>query len=186
MKRVLITGMSGTGKSTLICELSARGYQAIDTDTDEWSEWATGAGLPDGSGSDEEPDWVWRENRIQALLSTEDADVLFISGCKSNQGKFYAQFDHVVLLSAPITLLVERLATRTTNPYGKHPDELAQILGYVHTVEPLLRRTASLEVDTSVPVEQAVETILHLVLDEASAGESSDSQALLGSPETMV
>jgi dephospho-CoA kinase len=30
MKRVLITGMSGTGKSSVIQELSARGYQAHD------------------------------------------------------------------------------------------------------------------------------------------------------------
>gem|GEM_PF-133727 len=164
MKRVLITGMSGTGKSTLICELAARGYKAIDTDTNEWSEWVTVAGDPDQSGSREEPDWVWREERIQCLLSTDDADVLFISGCKSNQGKFYAQFDHIVLLSAPVRLLLERLATRTTNPYGKHPDELARILWHVQTVEPMLRRGASLEVDTSAPVEQVIETILSHML----------------------
>jgi adenylate kinase family enzyme len=67
MKRVLITGMSGTGKSKLTCELAARGYKAIDTDTDEWSEWVTAAGLPDQSGVLEEPDWIWHENRIQCL-----------------------------------------------------------------------------------------------------------------------
>ncbi len=83
---------------------------------------------PDRPGASAEPDWIWREDRIQRLLSTEDADVLFVSGCKSNQGRFYAQFDHIVLLSAPAPLLMERLATRTTNPYGKHPDELARIL----------------------------------------------------------
>ena len=164
MKRVLLTGMSGVGKSTVICELAARGYKAIDTDTDEWSEWVTVAGDPDQSGAREEPDWVWREERIQGLLSSEDADVLFISGCKSNQGKFYAQFDHIVLLTAPVRLLMERLATRTTNSYGKHPDELARILWHVQTVEPMLRRCASLEVDTSAPVEQVIETILSHML----------------------
>src|SRR5919199_656337 len=122
MKRVLLTGMSGTGKSTVISELAARGYKAIDTDTDEWSEWVMVAG-PSGAG--EEPDWVWRDDCINRLLCTEDAEVLFVSGCKSNQGKFYPQFDHVILLSAPVPLLLERVATRTTNPYGKHPDELA-------------------------------------------------------------
>ncbi|MGN6674813.1 MAG: hypothetical protein ACTHMA_16055, partial [Thermomicrobiales bacterium] len=90
---------------------------------------------------------------------TEDAGVLFVSGCRSNQGKFYSQFNHVILLSAPAPLIVERLATRTNNPYGKQPDELARVLGYLETIEPLLRRSASLEVDTSVPVAVVVTTI---------------------------
>ncbi len=162
MKRVLITGMSGTGKSTLIDELAARGYKAIDTDSDEWCEWVNVDG-DEVSGIDAGPDWVWREDRIRDLLTAEDAEALFVSGCKSNQGKFYTHFDHVVLLSAPTPLLLERLATRTTNPYGKHPDELAQILGYIETVEPLLRRRATVEVDTSAPLDQVVETILRLV-----------------------
>ena len=162
MKRVLLTGMSGTGKSTLIGELTARGYKAIDADSEEWSEWVNVAGAgPEGLTVGR--DWVWREDRIQHLLATEDADVLFVSGCASNQPKFHAQFDHVVLLSAPTWVIMERLATRTNNPYGKHPDELTQVLRYVQTVEPLLRRSASLEVDTSAPVAQVIETILALV-----------------------
>ena len=158
MKRVLITGMSGTGKSTLIYELAARGYKAIDTDTDAWSEWVTVDS--DQPGSDAESDWIWREDRIERLLATEDADVLFVCGCKSNQGKFYGQFDHIILLSAPTDVLMERLATRTTNPYGKDPEELAQVLQYIQTVEPLLRRGATLEVDTNVPLEQVVAAVL--------------------------
>jgi shikimate kinase len=154
VKRVLLTGMSGTGKSSVIAALAARGYKAIDTDYGEWHEWVNVAG---------EADWVWREDRIRDLLATEDADVLFVSGTASNQGRFYPQFDHVVLLSAPTPLIVERLAARTNNPYGKHPDELAQVLGYIETVEPLLRSGAAVEVDTSAPLDQVVETILGLV-----------------------
>jgi hypothetical protein len=107
-----------------------------------------------------EPDWVWREDRIARLLATTAAAVLFIGGCKSNQGAFYPQFDHVILLSAPAELIVARLATRTNNPYGKDPDELARVLGYLETVEPLLRRGASLEIDTSAPLARVVATIL--------------------------
>jgi shikimate kinase len=161
VKKILLTGMSGTGKSTLISELANRGYKAVDLDADEWSDWTL-----DSAG---EPDWTWREDRIHALLSTNDTGVLFLSGCATNQGKFYPQLDHVILLSAPTPVLRERLATRTTNSYGKHPDELDQVLGYVQTVEPLLRRTASLEVDTSIPIEQVVETILTFLLGNTSS-----------------
>ena len=154
MKRVLLTGMSGTGKSTVMAELAARGYKAVDTDYGNWHEWVTVAG---------EPDWVWREDRIRDLLATEDAEVLFVSGTASNQGQFYRQFDHVVLLSAPTPVIVERLTTRTNNPYGKHPDELARVLGHIESVEPLLRRGATFEVDTSAPLDQVVEAIVRLV-----------------------
>jgi shikimate kinase len=152
--------MSGTGKSTLIRELAARGHKAIDTDSEAWSEWVT---LPGGDEQTAERDWIWREDRIRWLLAAEDADALFVCGCKSNQGKFYSWFDHVVLLSAPTPLLLERLATRTTNPYGKDPAERDQVLHYIQTVEPLLRGSASLELDTSAPLERVVETLLDLV-----------------------
>ena len=151
MKRVLLTGMSGTGKSTVLAALAARGYKAVDTDYGDWHEWAE---------VDGERDWVWREDRIRELLATEDADVLFISGTTANQGTFYPQFDQIILLSAPASVIAARLAARTNNPSGKHPNELAQVLGYLETVEPLLRRGASLEIDTRAPVDQVVAAIL--------------------------
>jgi hypothetical protein len=78
--------MSGTGKSTLICELAARGYKAVDAaaDDDDWSEWLP---VVDRDGLSGELDRVWREDRIQNVLSTKDADVLFLSGCATNQGE---------------------------------------------------------------------------------------------------
>jgi len=162
VKRVLLTGMSGTGKSTVIMELAARGYKALDTDDDGLSELVS---VPDDqpTGLDPGQDWVWREDRIQTLLSTDDADVLFLGGCSPNQGKFYPQFDHIVLLSAPAHLIVERLATRTNNPYGKRPEEVARVLGLLHTVEPMLRRGAGYEIDTSIPVDEVVAKVLRFV-----------------------
>ena len=156
--KVLLTGMSGTGKSTLISELARRGYRAVDLDVDAWSEFRPVRGP---SGEELGPEWLWREDRVQDLLSATDATaVLFVSGCASNQGRFHAQFDHVVLLSVPVPVMVERLATRTTNSFGKHPDELAQIMQDRADVEPLLRRAASLELDTSGTLDHVVASLL--------------------------
>jgi adenylate kinase family enzyme len=150
VKRVLLTGMSGTGKSTVIAVLAARGFKAVDLDAPGWSEHG-----PDG-------DWVWCEGRVQDLLATEDGPILFVSGCAENQVQFHPQFDQIILLSAPAAAVVERLATRTTNSYGKHPDELADVLHYLKTVEPRLRRVAGHEVETTAPLDEVVATILRL------------------------
>ena len=137
----------------------------MDADCDEFSEWVEVSGDSDVFGSPVEAgrDWVWREDRIQYLLSTEDADVLFLSGCAENMRKFLPRFDHVVLLSAPADVIAERLRMRTNNPYGKRPDEIARVLSQVEQVEPLLRRVAEHEIDTSACLEDVVATLLRLV-----------------------
>lgn len=146
--------MSGTGKSSVIRALAARGLKAIDTDWNpDWESVGTDGG-----------EWVWREDRIQLLLDEEDADALFVSACVSNQGKFYDRFDQVILLSAPESITVRRLTDRTDNPYGKRPEEIADVLGYKATVEPVLRRSASAEIDTSIPLEEVVSTVLEISL----------------------
>ena len=81
--------------------------------------------------------------------------------------KFYAQFDHIILLTAPAAVIVERLAARTTNPYGKRPEEVARVLGLLRTIEPLLRRVAGHVVDTRVPLNQVVAKVLQIVGERA-------------------
>ncbi|HEY1915823.1 MAG TPA: AAA family ATPase [Streptosporangiaceae bacterium] len=148
MTKILVTGMSGTGKSTALAELASRGHRAVDTDTDRWSHWVT---LPDG-----QRDWIWRENEMVALLDGHQDGALFVSGCKSNQGLLYPRFDHIVLLSAPVELILTRITQRNTNPFGKTPAQRSQILADLAQVEPQLRRTATLEIDTAAPLAQVV------------------------------
>ena len=148
--RVLITGMSGTGKSSVIVELAALGYKAVDTDNG-WCE-----PQPDGRQR-------WRENAIQALLDAEDTGVLFVAGCEENQVKFHSQFDHIILLSAPAEVLTQRLATRTGNPFGKSAGEYHRILADLAEVEPRLRAIADCEIDTTMPLGEVVRAVLKAV-----------------------
>jgi dephospho-CoA kinase len=148
MSKVLVTGMSGTGKSAALAELGLRGHRVVDTDTDQWSRWVT---LPDGS-----PDWIWRAEAIDGLLAGHDHGHLFVAGCKTNQGAFYSRFDHIALLSAPAGVLLARIAGRTSNPYGKRPEERALILRDLAEVEPRLRATATIEIDASAPLARVV------------------------------
>ena len=149
MKRVLLTGMSGTGKSSVIGALAARGYKAVDTD-DGWCET-----LPDGRQR-------WREEAVEQLLAIEDADVLFVAGCEENQVRFHPRFDVIILLSAPAEILAERLASRTSNSYGKTPGELRRVFDDLQVVEPLLRNAADYEISTTMPLNDVVTAVLRL------------------------
>lgn len=80
-----------------------------------------------------------------------------------NQGMFYPQFNAVILLSAPINVIVERLRTRTNNPYGKHPNELAAILNNLTTIQPLLRKKADHEIITTIPLDQVVVEVVKVL-----------------------
>src|SRR2546425_12492625 len=155
--------MSGTGKSSVIQALASRGYKAVDTDYDGWSHLVdVPPSASPGGGATQ--DWLWREDRMAELLATDDADVLFISGAAANQSKFYQQFDHILLLSAPVSVMVDRLARRTNQPYGRRPGELERILDHTRRLEPMLRRTATAVIDTSGPLDEVVKEILRRAL----------------------
>jgi dephospho-CoA kinase len=149
VKRVLLTGMSGTGKTGVIGALAALGYKAVDTD-DGWCE-----PLPDGRQQ-------WQERAIGELLATEDAAVLFVAGCEENQVAFHPRFDVIILLSAPAEVMIERLASRTANTYGKSSAELARVLDDLRSIEPRLRKIADHEIRTTIPLPDVVSAVLRL------------------------
>jgi thymidylate kinase len=149
MRTILVTGMSGTGKSTALAELRRRGYETVDTDEAGLSGW-----------SDAHDGYVWDERGIETLLGRERCTTLYLSGTVSNQGRFYPRFDAVVLLSAPADVLLARIEARTTNDYGKRARERELILRDVAEVEPLLRATCTHEIDASRPIGEVVAELL--------------------------
>jgi adenylate kinase family enzyme len=155
VRRVLVTGMSGTGKSTVLAELARRGFQVVETDDAPWSEWSEADG-----------GYVWREDLVEELLSREDGGSLYVSGTVSNQGCFYPRFDAVVLLSAPVDVLLRRIDARTTNDYGKTAEERALILSHVAQVEPLLRATCTHQIDATQPLDDVVAQLVEIARGE--------------------
>lgn len=155
MRRILVTGMSGTGKSTALRQLARRGFRTVDTDEGGWTDWRD----DDGGGGH-----YWNEARMDELLAGVSDAPLFVSGTVTNQGRFYPRFDAVVLLSAPGDVLFERIERRTTNPYGKSPEERALILTHVAEVEPLLRATCTHELDAARPLEDVVDDLARLAV----------------------
>lgn len=152
MPVVLVTGMSGTGKSAVLVELARRGRRVVDTDEAGYAEEVPSR---DPGGREQ----LWREDRIAALLDRHADGVLFLAGCAANQGLFYPRFDAIVLLSAPVDVILERVATRTANDFGKTDVERERILHDLATVEPLLRAGATAEIDTRAPLAEVADAL---------------------------
>jgi dephospho-CoA kinase len=144
---ILLTGMSGVGKSTVLTELARRGFDTVDTDAGGWIHRHSG-----------EP--LWDEPLMDELLSRPRSGPLFVQGTVANQGRFYDRFNAVVLLSAPLEVILERLRTRTTNEFGKSADEREKIVRDIADVEPLLRAGSTDELDTRQPIDETVEALI--------------------------
>lgn len=152
--KVLLTGMSGTGKSTVLEELRARGWRTVDTDLD---------GLVD-----EHPDRTeLRLPEISAILSRPRTDrPLVVAATGEGQGELYPLVDHVVLLTAPWPVLQQRLLTRTGSAFGKEPGEQERVRADLEAYEPLLRRGADVVLDTAdLPLPDVVDRIAALAAD---------------------
>ena len=143
---VLLTGMSGTGKSALVHELRRRGYTAYDADEDGFSE-------PRADGR-----WGWRADRVADLLAEVPERLSFFAGCSEEQIEL--PFNLRVLLTAPRPVLVERLRKRSGNSYGRDGAELSQVLADLVEVEPLLRRSADLVLTTTAPTVEVADALL--------------------------
>ena len=104
---------------------------------------------------------------MTALLAEHATGV--VCGAVSNQGRFYGRFEYVVLLSAPLDVLLDRVANRLNNLYGKTCQQQDDIARYVREVEPLLRRSATCELDGRRPVAELADTTERLLQAPCSA-----------------
>ncbi|MEI2429281.1 AAA family ATPase [Lysobacter yananisis] len=155
----LITGMSGAGKSSVVRELIALGFDAIDLDSAQWSHWVDAA-ADDALTPEQGRDWVWREDRVAALLAEPARTPRLLAGTASNMAAFYDRFDAVVLLSASEDCLLQRLRERGAGEYGSTQAQRAAVRELIAQVEPLLRESADLTLDSSGPVAATVRDLL--------------------------
>lgn len=120
--------------------------RTVDTDDDGWV-------LKDGT---------WDEHRMWNLLDSETPAVG--SGTVKNQARFCERFTAVVLLTAPVEVLFERVANRADNAYGKSQRHQDEIRAYAKSVEPLLREGVSHALDGRRPVTELADAIQLLAI----------------------
>jgi hypothetical protein len=124
MSAVLITGMSGAGKSTIAGVLARRGLASVDADDDPLlarSVDSDGNVVDDPSAPDfawlSRHSWAWDPARLDVLIRTAAPATLYVCGGAANELELADRFTQVFLLEMDEpTMLARRMRQAgTTN-----------------------------------------------------------------------
>ena len=169
---ILITGTSGSGKSTIGKLLKERGYNFIEADSDKYNGTSiayyrnkkSGEGInmpwPPPKNWADENDWVWRPQVIQELLAANSDKANIVSGDSRNKQEAYHLFDKIFVLSTDDKTLYDRLQKRQGNDFGKDPDEYAWVVKENKTIATDLAKAGATVIDTTKPTEEVVNQII--------------------------
>ena len=138
-KSVLITGISGSGKSTICEELVGMGYEAYDIEDMDtmFAMYRKGTReiFTDFDNNDpikiENSVWLCNIDKLQERLAQQRNSIAFYCGVASNMDDLFPLFNQVFLLRVSAASLHQHLSTRQgTNNMGSTEASRQAVLGW--------------------------------------------------------
>jgi broad-specificity NMP kinase len=171
MPLIYITGIPGTGKSTVRGELLRQGYKALGGAEDDI------AAFYDNQTSQRINRWVpaiertsawlsdhtWKITRstMEGLRKKAEKELIYICAVTANdEDELWDLFDKVFALTIDEQTLRHRLATRTNNDVGKISNELESILARQKLAKQKYKELGATIIDATQPIKKVVEDIL--------------------------
>ncbi|HLD57821.1 MAG TPA: AAA family ATPase [archaeon] len=182
-KSILVTGVSGAGKSAISKKLNELGYKAYDMDdfpglftmiNQKTGEPVVGH---DNSNLEKvaEMDWICDKNKLQTIISDESNQLVFYCGSASNIDEILPLFDLVILLKVSPEAMRHRLTTRTENDFGRTSEVQDWIMTWKDWWENDLQQKGAVVVDACGSLDQVVKELIkkgqvpffapHIILD---------------------
>ncbi len=106
----LITGLSGTGKSSICNIMKMKGLDAIECDTEFGQHIDSISGQKDPQKKQD--NWVWNRSKLTAVLVHKESEDLYLFGGSMNQHEFYDRFHKIFYLYCTNKTLIKRLDER--------------------------------------------------------------------------
>lgn len=171
MALIYITGIPGTGKSTIRKELLRRGYKALGGAEDNLAAFydnETSERIDGWIPADKRtPEWLnshtWKISRrdLEQLCVSAKNETVYICAVTANDiEELWDLFDKVFALHIDEETLRQRLAERTNNDVGKVSHELEAILSRQKSARQLYESHGAVIIDATKPVNEVVDTII--------------------------
>lgn len=135
-KSILITGVSGVGKTSLSNKLNELGYKSYDIDDIPglftMIHKQTQLPIENHDNADLEKvkvmSWICDIEKLRSIIDNESNDLAFYCGNGSNIYQVMELFDKVILLTISLETNKYRLSTRTNDDYAKTPEVQEYVL----------------------------------------------------------
>lgn len=99
-------------------------------------------------------------SKVKALVERADGRLVFLGGSTANEHEVWHLFSRVIYLAIDEQTLRDRLASRTSNDFGKSPKELGAILSWHKVGEADYLRFGAVVINATLPLREVVDNIL--------------------------
>ena len=170
--KTLITGIAGTGKSTIIKELNQRGIISLDLhdvpDLFFWQDKRTKTKV--NYTPVHSRDWfdtvdrLCDINRLKEMFGQYDDIIMAGTTSGGNQKEFLSLFDKIILLQCDTQILIHRMETRTNKSgYGRTKAEQEDNVEWQKEYDPLLISRGAIPVNTEGDIDEVVEKVIEII-----------------------
>jgi len=171
-ERILITGVSGVGKTSVCKHLEKSGYESTDIENIEGMFEMVRKGtkevFEDYDNANPEhlksAEWICNLENLKSFLASQKSDLAFYSGIASNMDDILPLFNKVIVLQPDPKILNERLKNREgTEDIGNTQEGRDIILGWKDWWEDEMKKKNAILIDANASVEEISKTILEKI-----------------------
>ncbi len=171
VKSIYITGIAGSGKTSISAELTKRGYKAYNIEEVEglFMAFDRRTGKPfENYDSDnfemvQNHDWVCDKNKLQELMRKNSDGISFYCGIASNTGEILPLFYKSVLLEPSSEVVRKRLTERKNNDFAKTPEVQEWVLGRRAYFENYMKAKGAIVIDADRSLVEVADEIIEKI-----------------------
>jgi broad-specificity NMP kinase len=167
--KIFITGISGTGKTTLGRNLKEKGFSVIDIDEDRLCHWynkETGNVVDYKAELNKDfiskHSWMCDIKKLKDLIDISSNPV-FIIGMPENIDEIISISDKIIILKCSPETFISRILEREDNDFGKDESAQKEILQMYTLFETKMDTLGAIPVDTEDSIDNVVKKVLDIV-----------------------